>query len=85
MSDYHSYYKKSKRPYPHQAEFVRQSLGAKRDGKRISVRLPKLLDKYLTKGLSNTIVRLLAEEFSKQRSAFEDYTDEELVESLEGI
>ena len=85
MSYYHKYKPKSKLSFGHQREFVRQSLEAKRDGKRISVRLPKTLDKYIGKDLSDLVVRLLAEEFSKQRTAYECYTEEQLIADLEEI
>ena len=88
MSYYHKYRTKTKNTglnFDHQKNFVRQSLEAKRDGKRISVRLPKILDKYLGKDLSDLVVRLLAEEFSKQRTAYENYTQEQLTADLEGI
>jgi hypothetical protein len=88
MSYYYKYRTKTKNTglnFDHQKNFVRQALEAKRDGKRISVRLPQILDKYISKDLSNLVVRLLAEEFSKQRSAYEDYTQEQLMADLEGI
>lgn len=85
MGYYYKYRIKTKKLYFHQIEFVRQACEARRDGKRITVRTPKLIEKYLNKDVSNLVVRLLAEHFSTQRSAFENYTEEELCTQLEGI
>jgi hypothetical protein len=85
MNYYYKYRPKSKQTYSHQEEFVRQSLSAKRDGKRITVRLPKEFDKYIPQNVSDLVVKLLAQEFSKQRSVFENYTKEELEESISDI
>lgn len=85
MGNYYKRKPKTKHLHPHQLEFVRQSLEAKRDGKRITVRLPKCLDKYCPQNISELVVKLLATEFSKQRSEFENYTKQELIEDIGDI
>lgn len=85
MSDYYKYKRKSQELYYHQLEFVRQTCEAKRDGRRITVRTPKQLDRYLGKNISDLVVKLLAEHFAKGRSIFSDLTDEELREQINNI
>lgn len=86
MYNFYKYRSKIKRPHAHQVEFVRQMMEAKRDGRRISVRPPQKIAEYLEKeNQADLIIKLLAEHFSKRRTAYENYTQEQLISDLEGI
>lgn len=87
MSYYCKYRQKTKDLYPHQKEFVRQTLMAKRDGKRLSIRLPLVIEEYLEKekSVADLTIKLLAEHFAKTRTIYDGWTNEQLQAELEGM
>lgn len=83
MSNYYNYRQKTKKPSQAQIEFVRQIINAPKNGKRLSIRLPKILEQFNPK--SKLLIKLLAEHYSKEITPRSFWTEEELEEELEGI